>query len=384
MDIIGIFVLLVITLIFFLLTQPSQSGSQSVSQIDTQQNITHPTIMTESFNNSSSVARHKSKYNSKYNSEYIRRHNKMNDKIIHDVISWDGDIKNNTVLIKEHVNPNFINNQFHNDYRDVITALNNIVPDKKQLFNLANQPVWYTEPETNEVQNLITDFIDILNSNILSEVPNKRNKNSGWDEAVVDPNMKSGWDTIQESLGLNPSLWNKPATKNKIRIIRINNVQKYETEDEIKYCSEIIIQKNNVDDQLVLKTSFVQDKRPIHNENNFFVSKNIEMKVTIEEIYILGYLSKEGNDSKLMFDRDEVKFYDYNAMEHNNMTDPKYIQHVLMDKYKTRTMEMEQRNATLDEEGQEFHKDLPHIYDFSNIKGTRTIIDDMNMTKTFV
>jgi len=37
----------------------------------------------------------------------------------------------------------------------------------------------------------------------------------------------------------------------------------------------------------------------------------------------------------------------------------------------------------LDEEGQEFHKHLPHVYDFSNIKGTQTIFDDMNYHKEF-
>ena len=44
---------------------------------------------------------------------------------------------------------------------------------------------------------------------------------------------------------------------------------------------------------------------------------------------------------------------------------------------------MEHRNALLDEEGQDFHKTLPHIYDYSNIKGTRTIFDDMNEKKIF-
>ena len=39
--------------------------------------------------------------------------------------------------------------------------------------------------------------------------------------------------------------------------------------------------------------------------------------------------------------------------------------------------------AMLDEEGQNFHKELPHVYDFSNIKGTQTIFDDMNYHKTF-
>jgi hypothetical protein len=44
---------------------------------------------------------------------------------------------------------------------------------------------------------------------------------------------------------------------------------------------------------------------------------------------------------------------------------------------------MEQRTALLDEEGQEFHKELPNIYDFSSYKGTQTIYDDMNKKRLF-
>ena len=71
------------------------------------------------------------------------------------------------------------------------------------------------------------------------------------------------------------------------------------------------------------------------------------------------------------------------AMEENNLTDPKFVQKILMEKYKQRTQEMQQRNATLDEEGQEFHKTLPHVYDYSNIRNTQTIFDDMNKPRKF-
>lgn len=305
------------------------------------------------------------------------------DQVINDIVSWDSSDSNQTIEFNR-LNPNFINNKFHNDYRDVITAINNIIPDKKQLFNLTNIPLKYSEPEVAEVKNLVKDFIQLLNENIKHSIPSYRNPNSGWDEAIPDPNVKSGWDVVQESLGLAPSLWDGPKTKDNIILISINYVQKYETEDEIKYSCDIVIQKNNVNDQMMLKTSFVQDKRPLHDENNFFITAKIDMRIAIEDIHILGYLSDEGTDARLVFDKDMEKFYDYNQMEYNNMTDPKYIQKILMEKYRHRTEEMEQRNAMLDEEGQAFHRELPHIYDFSNIQGTQTIFDDMNYTKKFV
>lgn len=306
------------------------------------------------------------------------------DELIDDIVSWD-DSQDSCFsrLEKKQLNPNFIDSQFHNDYRDIITAINNIVPDKKQLFNIANVPLCYTEPEASEVKNMINDFVTLLNKNLVTEVPNTRNVNSGWDEAIPDPNVKSGWDKVQNALGLAASLYEKPASKANINLISIKNVQKYETEDEIKYSCQIVLQKTNVEDQIILKPSFVQDKRPLLDENNFFVTKNIDMRVTIEDIFIIGYLSKLGTDYKLASDKEE-KFYDYQNLEENDLTDPKYVQKILMDKYNQQMKEIQYRNAMLDEEGQTFHKTLPNLYEYPNIKATQTIFDDMNCKKKFI
>lgn len=313
-----------------------------------------------------------------------KKRQQLVNQIIDDVVSWD-DSADSIVVKKEQLNPNFINTQFHNDYRDVITALNNLVPDRKQLFNLANIPLVYSEPEVGAVKSLVKDFLTVLNKNLIAEVPKYRNPNSGWDEAIPDPNMESGWQKIQRSLGLAPSLYHDPnMSKVPLKLIAINDVQKYETDDEIKYSMQMVIQKFGVNDQMIIKPSFVQDKRPLNDENNFFVTHTVDMKVTIEELFVVGYLSKEGNDARLQFDRDMDKYYDYNALEINNLTDPKYIQRVLMEKYRQRSTETELRTAMLDEEGQAFHKTLPSVYDFSNIRDTQTIYDDMNYHKNFI
>jgi hypothetical protein len=303
--------------------------------------------------------------------------------VIDDVISWESST-DAAVVTKEPINKNFIEIKFHNDYRDVMTALNNLVPDARQRFNLANIPLVYSQPETDEVKLLVKDFLHVLNENIMTDVPSYRNPNSGWDEAIPDPNMKSGWDKIQDSLGLPESLYNDPAKKGPVKLISISLVQKYETDDEIKYAVDMVLQKVNVEDQLLLKASFVQDKRPLYDENNFFVTKNLQLKIVIEDVYILGYLSQYGQDARLQFDNDKEKYYDYNALEYNNLLDPKFVQKILEEKYKQRSEEIGQRNALLDEEGQDFHRTLPNLYDFSNIRGTYTIYDDMNLKKTFV
>ena len=297
------------------------------------------------------------------------------DEIINDIVSLDPTYDSVPGIVqKRTMNPNFLDMQFHNDYRDVITGFRNLVPDRKQLFNLANIPLQYSEPDPSEVKYMITDFLKVLNININTSVPTHRSCNSGWDEVIPDPAVKkTGWEKIQESLGLPTSLYEKPEGKSKVVLVAVNTVQKYETEDEIKYVCDIVLQKLNVEDQIVIKAHFVQDKRPLNDENMFFKKDPIQMKVHVENIFIQGYLSNYGADAKMQYDNDEVKYFDYDKMEYNQLTDPKEINKILMKKYKQRTQEMEQRNAMLDEEGQEFHRTLPHIYNFTNIMGTKTL-----------
>jgi hypothetical protein len=195
--------------------------------------------------------------------------------------------------------------------------------------------------------------------------------------------MESGWEQSQRALGLPVSLYEKPACKCNVRLIKIDFVQKYETDDEIKYSVVMILQKDNVDDQMVIQVGFVQDKRPMNDENNFFINAKIDMKIVIEEAFIKGFLSNGGPDAGLQAAGKDQKFYDFDTMEINNMTDPKEIQRILMEKYQIKTQEMEQRNAMLDEEGRAFHRTLPSLYDFSNVKGTRTIFDDFNKERVF-
>ena len=47
-----------------------------------------------------------------------------------------------------------------------VTALNNLVPAQKQLFNLPNQPVEYSELKPSEVKGMVQDLINSLNNNI--------------------------------------------------------------------------------------------------------------------------------------------------------------------------------------------------------------------------
>src|SRR5690606_366929 len=97
-------------------------------------------------------------------SEYWDKHDKNYDQNYDQ--KYTDDLTNiSGYAIKHKINPNFLSIQFHNDYRDVITAINNLIPNKKQLFNLSNRPIAYSEPQVKEVYDLVSDFVNALNIN---------------------------------------------------------------------------------------------------------------------------------------------------------------------------------------------------------------------------
>jgi len=283
------------------------------------------------------------------------------------------------------LNPFFQEKQFHNDYRDLITALSNLVPSNKQLFNIANQPIKYSviENSNKNVSLIVQDVVDNINTNIKNEVTDVRTSNTGWDEAVPDPQMESGWEKFMKNLGLSPSI-HKPISvrKSNVKLISIDKIQKYETEDEIRYIITLILQKENIKDQIILKISLTQDKSMVNDENNFFKSHTIVMKTMIERIDIVGYLSNEGIDDKQNYLLTKDNYFGVDNLEHNNMTDPQYILDQLSKKHLKTQKEMEFRNSLLDEEGQAQHN-LPYVANSDSYKMTQTIYDDYNSPREF-
>lgn len=276
--------------------------------------------------------------------------------------------------------PFFNDITFHNDYRDVITAFNNIAPKQRQIFNIANIPVTTMKATINDVAGMVNDFIHSINKNIMLQVPNERNPNSGWDEAIPDPNVKSGWDKVQDELGLPSSIYNKPAGNNKIKLVEIEKAEKYETEDEIKFVIYFIIQKLNVNDQMIVKLSLVQDKRNLTDERLFFSKEPIEMKIVIEEIFVIGYLSNEGMES---YESPADDFYNFEGLSDNNIMDQRVIVNELNKKYKQRMAEMQNRNALLGNDGCNLKEHLNYIANSDSYQTTRTIFDDFKADRTF-
>lgn len=296
--------------------------------------------------------------------------------------------------IKAYINPNFTEIQFHNDYRDTLTAFNNIAPSQKQIFNQENVPVKFTNPDIktdSHVNDMISDFIKELNKNVNTSVGNFRHKNSSWDEAIPDPDIESGWDKQMKHLGIPNTIYNKPAKNDQVKLIKVDHIEMYETENQIKYTCFLILQKLNVDDQMIIKVSFVMNKNDVNIDRNFFSdikdldnlndpNKDDTLSVIIEEIFIIGFLTNnEINEAG----KDRDSFYNFSGLQDNEHISQKTIMKELMKKYTDRTKESNNFNATLDTEGRNFHRDLPHLRNYQAYQTTRTIFDDWSQQDNF-
>lgn len=306
------------------------------------------------------------------------------------------------VLVKKAELPYFMNNQYHPDYKDVLTSIEDLVPARKQIFNIANIPLLdYTEPPASEVTAMMYDFIKTFNEISQKNANQAATRslesgwlNAGWNDKLVDPtHTQSGWDKVQESLGLKPNLYTNPAPYGPMELIAIKRVQKFETDDEIKYQILAVLHKINVQDQIMLEISLIFDKRVERDEANFlsqnikyvgngiFKPANDNLQMVVENIQIIGYLTTA--QTPMLSEDYGIKYAEYDKLEFQNMTDPRYIQSVLMDRYKKRNNDLNKRNATLDDEGREFHESMANPWDYPNLRLTQTIFDDMNCVRTF-
>lgn len=295
-----------------------------------------------------------------------------------------------------NTNPNFLEMQFHNDYRDVLTAFNDIAPTQKLIFNQANLPVALTQPPESEVLPIIKEFIHEVNRDVQFNITDYRQSNTGWDELTPDKKMKSGWDAQQDDLGLPTSLYPDPAKRAAIKFIKIDHIEKYVTEFQTKYEIVFIVQKINVDDQMIIKASFVKPNLDVNFErklfddldkdynkesgfDNSFLFKNDNNydNLVIEEIFVVGFLTKEGSrDSEDGIGNNN--FYNFKGLETNDMIDQKVVMKELINKYRDNNKRMSNFTASLDTSDQEFHNELPELAGYKSYKCMRSIFDDLS------
>lgn len=222
-----------------------------------------------------------------------------------------------------------INNNHHDvDYIDVITLINNInTSGGKSKFNIGNLFVEKFDKKSiknkDEIINILNDFIIKFNDSIL-KMPNERNKNMGWNEQINNKQITSGWDEMRISLGLSPSIYNKPAANSVVDIIGMNDVNVYKTLYEEKIIFFITIKKRNVNKMMFLKIDFVRD---LSKHNDLF----------IDDINILGYGVPQ-NEIHTDGYTDKNSFYYFDELNKGEFIDTNKISEVLVKKFEEKQM----------------------------------------------
>ncbi len=237
-----------------------------------------------------------------------------------------------------NIRPYFVELRVHNDYRDTITAFNNVAPDQRPIFNRSVLPVKQINVNPLEAKPLIKAFIKQVNDEIRYNVTDEQQPGSGWDELCPEK-KKDSWGDYMNKLGLPESIFNEPTKRARIKLIKIDAVQKFATENEINFIVHLIIQKKDVSDQMIVKVSYVLDNIDLNADRNFnkkdLESRDINFNVKIEEIAIIGFLTDHSYGDKT----NRTDFYEFVNIEKDEMIDNGLILKALKDKYRHRQIE---------------------------------------------
>jgi hypothetical protein len=224
---------------------------------------------------------------------------------------------------KPKVNPYFNEIQFNSDYRDTMNAFELLIPSQRKLFNRGDLPIVNEEvPSKTEIKDLISGFIREVNKTIKNHVGNEITLN-GWNNNLPEKKFESGWDRQQKALGLPASIYTDPAPKSAIKLIKLLDSHKSETDDEIRFELVLVVQKRNVKDQMVCKVCFVVSKMDWNLDREFFDKKKntYNTVVKLENIEIIGYFSNNNFGKK----SSQEKFYNFDSLTDGRMFSQKDI-----------------------------------------------------------
>ncbi len=291
--------------------------------------------------------------NDLYDEEDLSYIDKIFDKIKKSKPSKESN-KNNLIIETKSAEPNikpfFVDMRIHNDYRDTITAFNNIAPDQRPIFNRSVLPVKQIDVDPEQVKPLIKAFIENINDNVKNDVTDYIVDKTGFDELIPENPGKPGWDKQQQKLGLPGSIYNEPAGRAKIKLLKIDKVDKFATTEQVNFIVYMIVQKKNTADQMIIKVSFVMNNQDINADRDFFKknnSSNVDLDIKIEEIAIIGFLTDHSYGSPMPRE-DFYKFnIDYNDVEQDDVLKQEIILNELKRKYKQRQIEADGFNVLI-------------------------------------
>ncbi len=211
------------------------------------------------------------------------------------------------------LNKFFVQSQFNDSYRDVLTAFNTLCPDQKSIFNLQILPVTSTmydlssgTPPPFEFIKLTTQFINKLNST-LKTMPESVEIVNNWNNYLPLTSQTSkyvqdkGINKFYKEIGVDYNLYADTPPNSPVELIQYTAMTREFTEAQTKYVVSFVIKKilKSVNDQLKITVHFVTKNDPEESVNmfgkHFEPSQNINslQQVAIEFIFVDGFYTNE-------------------------------------------------------------------------------------------
>lgn len=218
--------------------------------------------------------------------------------------------KNQNKIPCKKLNKFFVQTQFSDSYRDVLTAFNYICPDQKILFNLQTLPVVTTNYQlTIDTPfifiKLVTQFINKVNKEIKSmpesyEIVNNFNNYMPLTSQLKKYTENKGINKFYKDIGIDYNLYADTPPNSPIELIKIIKASREYTDAETKYVITFVIKKilKSVSDQLQITVHFITKNDPLEGYNMFdgeppAQAINSTQQVAIEFVFIDGYYTND-------------------------------------------------------------------------------------------
>jgi hypothetical protein len=287
-----------------------------------------------------------------------------------DKVLYTKDNKNKKKSCKT-LNSYFINTQFNDSYRDIMTALNIISPNQKQLFNIQTLPVVTTLYDPNkeppmEVFKLVVQFIKQLNIEIKKlpesqEIINDYNNYLPLTSQVNEYVKNKGVNQFYNEIGVDFNLYVDTPINAPVELIKILEMKQEGTEAETKYVVSFVIKKilKSVEEQMKITVHFILQNNPLEGENLFTKVENTSFtrSVAVEYVFIDGYFTNKFDVNFECYGKDNDKantpysdfgnYYNFTDLGKNSMMSNHQVITELNKKYREHELEMNNMNVNI-------------------------------------
>ncbi len=273
---------------------------------------------------------------------------------------------------KIKLNKFFMQTQFNDSYRDVMTSINMVCPDQKIIFNLQSLPVTTVMYDLRKelppvIKKLVDQFLIKINKSITSLPESVDILNTYNNYLPMTANTKKyvqdkGINKFYKEIGVDYNLYADTPPNAPLQLIRVLGARREFTEAETKYIITFVVKKmlKSVTDQMKLTINFVLKNDPMEADNMFSktITPRLTQQVAIEFIFIDGYYTNDynadydcygnGEKSKKIDNNDgDDNFFSFDALGKDTMISDNEVITELNKKYREHEIEMANFNVNI-------------------------------------